>query len=122
MVFLYDLFANRQSNAAALEFMVTVQSFKDHENLFGIFWLKTDSVILDNDPQCILLGNFRINMNNRHFIHFAELNGIADEVLKYLAHLAWNTPDLWQWIHPDLCARLFRVNFHVRHHISQQLV
>src|SRR4029079_3873088 len=88
-----DFFTNGQTHAAPFKFVVAVQPFEYHKNLIGIFWIETNSVVLDNHT--IEIGpRFIINTNYRHLIFFTEFNGIAQQVLKKLSYLAWDSPNL----------------------------
>src|SRR6185369_238163 len=80
-----DFTSNRKPNTSAWVLLGSMQTLEDHKNLFGIFWIDTNSVVTYKDKPAILyLAD--ANMNARRFLPF-KLDCVADQILKQLHQL-----------------------------------
>ena len=84
---LHDLLADRQSDARAGILASPVKVLEDDEDPFMMLWRYADAVVTDGEkPLTILPRGADVDITSP--VGMAELDGIADQVLKELRQLA----------------------------------
>ena len=100
-----DPLADGQADAGPGIVAVAVQPLKDHEQLVLVLLLKADAVVGDaEEPLPLLLPGG--NADLRRTVRCAELDGVADQVLKQLGQLGLVAADRGQGIVRDRRAAL----------------
>src|SRR2546421_211872 len=81
--------ANRQADASSLEFVAAMQALEHLEDPIEIDFVEADAVV--GEHELALRGGavdaFGFDRHERSDVRFVELEAVAEEVLKQLAHL-----------------------------------
>ena len=125
---LNNLLADGETDTYSFEFFFPMESLKRLKDFFKILrLLKSDSIILHTDliaPFFLveLLGWTRIDFDMRRRIGALKFQGIADEILKELNHLARITLHDGQVMHFHMSAFILNQYLQVRNGLLDRCI
>jgi hypothetical protein len=86
--------------------METLEGFKDN---FGKLWVKSDAIVFNDNLADPLAGHPAMNPDRGNSI-ITEFQGVSDQILKELSHLAFFGLDHRQFLNGNLTACFFEDN------------